>query len=213
MSEEDERLRRSAIRLVADIQGFQGSLEFEVTSFFERLRKELFESEKTVFSNVEMNRIISRLQNLMMDLLNQIIDKISVEAVKQIQLSLGNLKDVRESELLAERTALAAKKEATDYRFNKYVMSLETRVKALEENEIARKNWLRKVLSQDKKYKILSLLEKERKSLNYTEISKQLSLTQSKVREYIKELEKINLISVDKTKKPYTVTLKQTLWV
>jgi predicted transcriptional regulator len=213
MSEEDERLRRSAIRLVADIQGFQGSLEFEVTSFFERLRKELFESEKTVFSNVEMNRILSRLQNLMMDLLSQIMDKISVEAVKQIQLSLGNLKDVRESDLLAEKTALQAKKEAMDYRFNKYVMSLETRVKALEENEIARKNWLRKVLSQDKKYKILSLLEKERKSLNYTEISKQLSLTQSKVREYIKELEKINLISVDKTKKPYTVTLKQTLWV
>lgn len=212
MSEEDERLRRSAIRLVADIQGFQGSFELEVTSFFENLRKELFESEKTVFSNIEMNRILSRLENLMIDLLNQIIDKISVEAVKQIQISLGNFKDIRESELLAEKIASTAKKEANDYRFNKYVLSLESRIKALEENEVARKNWLRKVLGQDKKYKILSLLEKEGKSLTYTEISKQLSLTKSKVREYIEELEKSKLLFIDKTKKPYTVTLKQTLW-
>ncbi|WXG40222.1 MAG: winged helix-turn-helix domain-containing protein [Candidatus Freyarchaeum deiterrae] len=212
MREEDERLRRSAIRLVADIQGVQGSFEFEVTSFFERLRKELLESEKTVFSNVEMNRVLTRLQDLVTDLLNQIVDKISVEAVKQIQIALGNLKDVRESESLAEKTTSVAKKEALDYRFNKYVVGLETRVKALEENEIARKNWLRKVLSHDKKYKILSLLEKE-KSMDYAEISKQLSLTKSKVREYITELEKNNLIFVDKTKKPYSVTLKQTLWV
>lgn len=212
MSEEDERLRRSAIRLVADIQGIQGDFEFEVTSFFERLRKELFESEKTVFSNVEMNRILTRLQDLMIDLLNQILDKISVEAVKQIQISLGNLKNVREPGLLAEKEVSAAKKETTDYRFNRYVVSLETRVKALEENEIARKNLLRKVLSQDKKYKILSLLEKEKKSLDYTEISKQLSLTKTKLREYLTELEKNKLIIVDKTKKPYTVTLKQTLW-
>ncbi|MEM3586440.1 MAG: winged helix-turn-helix domain-containing protein [Candidatus Jordarchaeaceae archaeon] len=213
MNEEDERLRRSAIRLVADIQGFQGSFELEVTSFFDRLRKELFESEKTAFSNVEMNRILSRLQNLMLDLLNQIIDKVSVEAVKQIQLSLGNFKDIHESELLAERIASAAKKEAVNYKFNKYVMSLEARIKALEESETARKNWLRKVLSQDKKYKILSLLEKEGNALSYEEISKKLSLTKSKVRDYINELEKNNLVSVDKTKKPYVVTLKQTLWV
>ncbi|MEM2144488.1 MAG: winged helix-turn-helix transcriptional regulator [Candidatus Jordarchaeaceae archaeon] len=212
MSEEDERLRRSAIRLVADIQGFQGSFELEVTSFFERLRKELFESEKTVFSNIEMSKILSRLENLMIDLLNQIIDKISVEAVRQIQISLGNFKDIHESELLAEKLASTAKKEANDYRFNRYVVSLESRIKALEENEVARKNLLRKVLGQDKKYKILSLLEKEGKSLTYTEISKRLSLTKSKVREYIEELEKSKLLFVDKTKKPYTVTLKQTLW-
>ncbi len=212
MSEDDDRVRRSAIRLVADIQSAQGSFEFEVNSFFERLRKELFDSEKIVFSNVEMNRIISRLQNLMIDLLNQIMDKISVEAVKQIQISLGDLKDVRESEMLAEKATSAAKKEAMDYRFNKYVVSLETRVKALEENEIALKNWLRKVLSRDKKYKILILLEKE-KTMDYAEISKKLTLSKSKAREYINELEKNNLISVDKTKKPYTVTLKQTLWI
>ncbi|MFB0563134.1 MAG: winged helix-turn-helix domain-containing protein [Candidatus Lokiarchaeia archaeon] len=212
MSEEDDRVRRSAIRLMADIQGVQGSFEFEVNSFFERLRKELFDSEKTVFSNVEMNRILSRLQGLMMDLLNQIVDKISVEAVKQIQISLGNLKDVRESEMLAEKMATEVKKEAMDYKFNRYVQSLENRIKTLEENEIARKNWLKKVLSQDKKYRILALLEKER-VLNYTEISKKLSLSKGKVREYIKELEKTNLIYVDKTKKPYTIKLKQTLWI
>ena len=212
MSEEDDRVRRSAIRLVADIQSVQGSFEFEVNSFFERLRKELFDSEKTVFSNVELNRILSRLQGLMMDLLNQIVDKISVEAVKQIQISLGNLKDVRESEMLAEKMATEVKKEAIDYKISKYVQSLENRIKTLEENEIARKIWLKKVLSQDKKYKILALLEKER-VLNYTEISKQLSLSKAKVREYVKELEKTNLIFVDKTKKPYTITLKQTLWI
>jgi predicted transcriptional regulator len=159
-----------------------------------------------------MDRVLTRLQDLISDLLNQIVDKISVEAVKQIQIALGNLKDVRESEQLAEKTTSAAKKGTMDYRFNKYVVSLETRVKSLEENEIARKNLLRKVLSQDKKYKILSLLEKE-KTMNYAEISKQLSLSTSKVREYVKELEKNNLILVDKTKKPYSVTLKQTLWI
>ncbi len=212
MSEEDERVRRSAIRLVADIQSVQGSFEFEVNSFFERLRKELFDSEKTEFSNVEMNRILSRLQSLMSDLLDQIVDKISVEAVKQIQISLGNLKDVRESKMLAEKMATTVKKEAMEYKVSKYVQSLEKRIKILEENEIARKNWLKKVLSQDKKYRILVLLEKE-KVLNYAEISKQLSISKPKAREYIKELEKNNLIFVDKTKKPYSITLKQTLWI
>ncbi|MGQ9720101.1 MAG: winged helix-turn-helix domain-containing protein [Candidatus Jordarchaeum sp.] len=212
MSEENERLRRSAIRLVADIQSAQGSFEFEVNSFFERLRRELFSSEKTSFSNIEMNRILSRLQGLMIDLLNQIVDKISVEAVKQIQISLGSLKDVRESEILAERITTSVKKDAMDYKISKYVQNLENRIKTLEENENARKNWIKKVLSQDKKYQILILLEKE-KALDYTEISQQLSLSKPKVREYVKELEKNGLVFVDKTKKPHSILLKQTLWI
>ncbi|MEM3650645.1 MAG: winged helix-turn-helix domain-containing protein, partial [Candidatus Jordarchaeaceae archaeon] len=76
----------------------------------------------------------------------------------------------------------------------------------------ARKKMLKNVLTRDKKYQILALLENE-KGLSYTEISKQLSLTRTKVNEYIKELEKSNLVSVDKNKKPYLITLKQTLWL
>nr|MDO8077830.1 winged helix-turn-helix domain-containing protein [Candidatus Freyarchaeota archaeon] len=211
MSEEDERVRRSAIRLVADIQSVQGNLEFEVTSFFERLRKELFSTDKTVFSNVEVSRILSRLQSLMIDLLSQIADKISVEAVKHIQIAIGRPKDIRESEIIAEKIAAEVKPEARNYMFSKYVQNLENRIKTLEERESSRKNWLRKVLTQDKKYKILALLEKG--AANYAEIAKQLSLSKSKVREYVRELEKNDLISVDKTKKPHSITLKQTLWI
>ncbi|MEX2705634.1 MAG: winged helix-turn-helix domain-containing protein [Candidatus Freyrarchaeum guaymaensis] len=211
MSEEDERVRRSAIRLVADIQSVQGNLEFEVTSFFERLRKELFSADKTVFSNVEVSRILSRLQSLMIDLLSQIADKISVEAVKHIQIAIGRPKDIRESEIIAEKIAAEVKPEARNYMFSKYVQNLENRIKTLEERESSRKNWLRKVLTQDKKYKILALLEKG--ASNYAEIAKQLSLSKSKVREYVRELEKNDLISVDKTKKPHSITLKQTLWI
>ena len=211
MSEEDERVRRSAIRLVADIQSVQGNLEFEVTSFFERLRKELFSTDKTVFSNVEVSRILSRLQSLMIDLLSQIADKISVEAVKHIQIAIGRPKDIRESEIIAEKIAAEVKPEARNYMFSKYVQNLENRIKTLEERELSRKNWLRKVLTQDKKYKILALLEKG--ASNYAEIAKQLSLSKSKVRDYVRELEKNNLISVDKTKKPHSITLKQTLWI
>jgi len=211
MSEEDERVRRSAIRLVADIQSVQGNLEFEVTSFFERLRKELFSTDKTVFSNVEVSRILSRLQSLMIDLLSQIADKISVEAVKHIQIAIGRPKDIRESEIIAEKIAAEVKPEARNYMFSKYVQNLENRIKTLEERESSRKNWLRKVLTQDKKYKILALLEKG--ASNYAEIAKQLSLSKSKVREYVRELEKNDLISVDKTKKPHSITLKQTLWI
>ena len=211
MSEEDERVRRSAIRLVADIQSVQGNLEFEVTSFFERLRKELFSADKTVFSNVEVSRILSRLQSLMIDLLSQIADKISVEAVKHIQIAIGRPKDIRESEIIAEKIAAEVKPEARNYMFSKYVQNLENRIKTLEERELSRKNWLRKVLTQDKKYKILALLEKG--ASNYAEIAKQLSLSKSKVREYVRELEKNDLISVDKTKKPHSITLKQTLWI
>jgi len=211
MSEEDERVRRSAIRLVADIQSVQGNLEFEVTSFFERLRKELFSTDKTVFSNVEVSRILSRLQSLMIDLLSQIADKISVEAVKHIQIAIGRPKDIRESEIIAEKIAAEVKPEARNYMFSKYVQNLENRIKTLEERELSRKNWLRKVLTQDKKYKILALLEKG--ASNYAEIAKQLSLSKSKVREYVRELEKNDLISVDKTKKPHSITLKQTLWI
>jgi biotin operon repressor len=212
MSEEDERVRRSAIRLVAEIQSVQQSSQFEVNSFFESLRRELFESEKTTFSNMDMSRILSRLQNLIMDLLNQIVDRVSVEAVKQIQIILGDLKNVRESELLAEKTTSAARREAMDYRLNKYIQDLENHIKLLEERESARKKMLKNVLTRDKKYQILALLENE-KGLSYTEISKQLSLTRTKVNEYIKELEKSNLVSVDKNKKPYLITLKQTLWL
>ena len=211
MSEEDERVRRSAIRLVADIQSVQGNLEFEVTSFFERLRKELFSTDKTVFSNVEVSRILSRLQSLMIDLLSQIADKISVEAVKHIQIAIGRPKDIRESEIIAEKIAAEVKPEARNYMFSKYVQNLENRIKTLEERELSRKNWLRKVLTQDKKYKILALLEKG--ASNYAEIAKQLSLSKSKVREYVKELEKNDLISVDKTKKPHSITLRQSLWI
>ncbi|MHA1580160.1 MAG: winged helix-turn-helix domain-containing protein [Candidatus Freyarchaeota archaeon] len=211
MSEEDERVRRSAIRLVADIQSVQGNLEFEVTSFFERLRKELFSTDKTVFSNVEVSRILSRLQSLMIDLLSQIADKISVEAVKHIQIAIGRPKDIWESEIIAEKIAAEVKPEARNYMFNKYVQNLENRIKTLEERELSRKNWLRRVLTQDKKYKILALLEKG--ASNYAEIAKQLSLSKSKVRDYVRELEKNNLISVDKTKKPHSITLKQTLWI
>ena len=211
MSEEDERVRRSAIRLVADIQSVQGNLEFEVTSFFERLRKELFSTDKTVFSNVEVSRILSRLQSLMIDLLSQIADKISVEAVKHIQIAIGRPKDIRESEIIAEKIAAEVKPEARNYMFSKYVQNLENRIKTLEERESSRKNWLRKVLTQDKKYKILALLEKG--ASNYAEIAKQLSLSKSKVREYVRELEKNDLISVDKTKKPHSITLRQTLWI
>ncbi|MHA1208357.1 MAG: winged helix-turn-helix domain-containing protein [Candidatus Freyarchaeota archaeon] len=211
MSEEDERVRRSAIRLVADIQSVQGNLEFEVTSFFERLRKELFSTDKTVFSNVEVSRILSRLQSLMIDLLSQIADKISVEAVKHIQIAIGRPKDIRESEIIAEKIAAEVKPEARNYMFSKYVQNLENCIKTLEERELSRKNWLRKVLTQDKKYKILALLEKG--ASNYAEIAKQLSLSKSKVREYVRELEKNDLISVDKTKKPHSITLKQTLWI
>ncbi|MEM2134627.1 MAG: winged helix-turn-helix domain-containing protein [Candidatus Freyarchaeota archaeon] len=212
MSEEDERVRRSAIRLVAEIQSVQQSSQFEVNSFFESLRRELFDSEKTTFSNVDMSRILSRLQNLIMDLLNQIVDRVSVEAVKQIQIILGDLKNVRESELLAEKTTSAVRREAVDYRLNKYIQDLENHIKLLEERESARKKMLKNVLTRDKKYQILALLENE-KGLSYTEISKQLSLTRTKVNEYIKELEKSNLVSVDKNKKPYLITLKQTLWL
>ncbi len=212
MSEEDERVRRSAIRLVAEIQSVQQSSQFEVNSFFESLRRELFESEKTTFSNMDMSRILSRLQNLIMDLLNQIVDRVSVEAVKQIQIILGDLKNVRESELLAEKTTSAVRREAMDYRLNKYIQDLENHIKLLEERESARKKMLKNVLTRDKKYQILALLENE-KGLSYTEISKQLSLTRTKVNEYIKELEKSNLVSVDKNKKPYLITLKQTLWL
>lgn len=212
MSEEDERVRRSAIRLVAEIQSVQQSSQFEVNSFFESLRRELFDSEKTTFSNMDMSRILSRLQNLIMDLLNQIVDRVSVEAVKQIQIILGDLKNVRESELLAEKTTSAVRREAVDYRLNKYVQDLENHIKLLEERESARKKMLKNVLTRDKKYQILALLENE-KGLSYTEISKQLSLTRTKVNEYIKELEKSNLVSVDKNKKPYLITLKQTLWL
>jgi len=211
MSEEDERVRRSAIRLVADIQSVQGNLEFEVTSFFERLRKELFSTDKTVFSNVEVSRILSRLQSLMIDLLSQIADKISVEAVKHIQIAIGRPKDIRESEIIAEKIAAEVKPEARNYMFSKYVQNLENRIKTLEERELSRKNWLRKVLTQDKKYKILALLEKG--ASNYAEIAKQLSLSKSKVREYVRELEKNDLISVDKTKKPHSITLRQSLWI
>ena len=211
MSEEDERVRRSAIRLVADIQSVQGNLEFEVTSFFERLRKELFSTDKTVFSNVEVSRILSRLQSLMIDLLSQIADKISVEAVKHIQIAIGRPKDIRESEIIAEKIAAEVKPEARNYMFSKYVQNLENRIKTLEERESSRKNWLRKVLTQDKKYKILALLEKG--ASNYAEIAKQLSLSKSKVREYVRELEKNDLISVDKTKKPHSITLRQSLWI
>jgi len=211
MSEEDERVRRSAIRLVADIQSVQGNLEFEVTSFFERLRKELFSTDKTVFSNVEVSRILSRLQSLMIDLLSQIADKISFEAVKHIQIAIGRPKDIRESEIIAEKIAAEVKPEARNYMFSKYVQNLENCIKTLEERELSRKNWLRKVLTQDKKYKILALLEKG--ASNYAEIAKQLSLSKSKVREYVRELEKNDLISVDKTKKPHSITLKQTLWI
>ncbi len=212
MSEEDERVRRSAIRLVAEIQSAQQSSQFEVNSFFESLRRELFDSEKTTFSNMDMSRILSRLQNLIMDLLNQIVDRVSVEAVKQIQIILGDLKNVRESELLAEKTTSAVRREAMDYRLNKYIQDLENHIKLLEERESARKKMLKNVLTRDKKYQILALLENE-KGLSYTEISKQLSLTRAKVNEYIKELEKSNLVSVDKNKKPYVITLKQTLWL
>ncbi|MEM3564976.1 MAG: winged helix-turn-helix domain-containing protein [Candidatus Jordarchaeaceae archaeon] len=212
MSEEDERVRRSAIRLVAEIQSVQQSSQFEVNSFFESLRRELFDSEKTTFSNVDMSRILSRLQNLIMDLLNQIVDRVSVEAVKQIQIILGDLKNVRESELLAEKTTSAVRREVVDYRLNKYIQDLENHIKLLEERESARKKMLKNVLTRDKKYQILALLENE-KGLSYTEISKQLSLTRTKVNEYIKELEKSNLVSVDKNKKPYLITLKQTLWL
>ncbi|MBS7250230.1 MAG: winged helix-turn-helix domain-containing protein [Candidatus Freyarchaeota archaeon] len=212
MSEEDERVRRSAIRLVAEIQSVQQSSQFEVNSFFESLRRELFDSEKTTFSNMDMSRILSRLQNLIMDLLNQIVDRVSVEAVKQIQIILGDLKNVRESELLAEKTTSAVRRDAMDYRLNKYIQDLENHIKLLEERESARKKMLKNVLTRDKKYQILALLENG-KELSYTEISKQLSLTRTKVNEYIKELEKNNLVSVDKNKKPYLISLKQTLWL
>ncbi|MHA1595820.1 MAG: winged helix-turn-helix domain-containing protein [Candidatus Baldrarchaeia archaeon] len=67
-------------------------------------------------------------------------------------------------------------------------------------------------LLADMKYRVLSVLENA-KSMTYKDLAKVLGISESSLRKYIRELEALNFVKVDKSVRPFRVVFLGAPWV
>ncbi len=56
-------------------------------------------------------------------------------------------------------------------------------------------------------FKILNILEKEKKRMKYSDLSKMLDCSVASIRKYVAKLERLGLVKIDKSSRPHTVFL------
>ncbi|GEM_PF-1759708 len=211
MNEYDDSLRGVALRFTAEMSGFKGELKKYTGVFFDKLARELLGGREETFGRAELNKLLIKIEGFVNEVIDDLFDKVIVAALKHMQLLLGEIRDIRKLNETAEKLFKSVRDPAEHYRAMQRIRELEATVEELKKVMRDHCSRLKELLAKDEKYNILAVLDEVGEG-SYSEISEKLGVSKAKLMKYVKELEAVGLVEVERSKSPHIVRVKNVPW-